>query len=46
MVHVLYNLRSLSLQRNLPCVLVLKLGQHCLCLVAQTQPSNGLGVST
>lgn len=31
-VHVLYNLNSMSLEKSLVCVLILKLGQHCLCL--------------
>lgn len=32
-VHVLYNLHSMeSLEKRLACVLILKLGQHHLCL--------------
>lgn len=32
MLHVLYNLYSMSLEKSLRCVLILKLGQHGLCL--------------
>lgn len=31
-VHVLYNLNSMSLEKRLACVLILKPGQYCLCL--------------